>query len=327
VSVSAQGLGDWVGNIGVSDQATGVPYTENMHQRIGSITKTFVGTLVLQLVDQGLLSLDDTVDQWFEGVTYGDQITVRMLLNMTSGIASYTEDADFWRTHVTEPERLWTQAELLAYGFEAPPLFDPGARFHYSNTNTIMLGIIIEAVTGEDLRVVLQEGVLDPLGLTHTSFPANTDVSIPETYAHGITRNPETGAIQDATNWNVSWAWAAGQMISTQEDLRVWARELAVGELLSPAMQAERLTWVAILPDVDFGYGLGVERFFGWLGHGGDLDGYNSESFYRPDLNAAILVFTNTDIRADGQQKLSSILFYEIAFLLNREYPLPPLSD
>lgn len=329
VSVTAEGLGEWVGNLGVADPTTGAVYTDETHHRIGSVTKTFIGTLVLQLAEQGLVDLDDTVDQWFEGVAYGDRITVRMLLNMSSGIANYTENEDMWHQHLVEPEKIWTPEELLAYGFEAPPLFDPGARYYYSNTNTIMLGLILEAATGQDVRSLLQTQILDPLGLTHTSFPADDDTSLPAPYAEGITRNVYTGEILDATNWNPSWGWTAGQMISTQEDMRVWVRALALGELLTPEMQAERLTWVPKIPDMDLdiGYGLGMERAFGWLGHGGHIDGYNTMVTYRPDLNAAMLVFLNSDTFPEGVQPPATAIFLELLMLLNREYPLPPASD
>ena len=329
VSVTAEGLGEWVGNLGVADPATGAVYTDQTHHRIASVTKTFNGTLVLQLVEQGLVDLDTTVDMWFEGVTYGDRITVRMLLNMSSGIANYTENDDFWHQHLADPERIWTPEELLAYGFGAPPLFEPGARYYYSNTNYIMLGLIIEAVTGQDVRSLMQERIFNPLGLTHTSFPADDDTSLPEPYAVGITRNVFTGELFDATNWNPTLGGAAGQIISTQADMRVWARVVAMGELLSPEMQAERLTVVPANPDldIDVGYGLGIERIFGWLGHGGHTDGYNTIVSYRPDLQAAIVVFLNSDTFPYDVQPPATQIFLDIALLLNREYPLPPASN
>lgn len=326
-SVQIPGVGEWVGNVGVSDDTTGARYSDTTFQRVGSITKTFIGTLILQLVDQGLLSLDDTADQWFEGVPNGDRITVRMLLNMSSGIVNYTDFDDFWLTLYANPEKVWTSEELLAYGFNAPPLFDPGARYYYDNTNTIMLGLILEDITGQDVRTLLQEQILDPLGLTHTSFPANEDTAIPEFHPRGMTRNLFTRELLDATSWNPSWAWAAGQMISTQADLAVWVRALATGELLSPELQAERLVLVDINPGLA-GYGLGIMNFVGWLGHQGDLPGYNSEAWYRPDLDATLLVFTNSDIKAESGLGPASAVFNEIAgAILNREYPLPTAEE
>lgn len=323
-NVRIPGVGEWAGNVGQADPSTGAPYANDTHQRVGSITKTFTATMILQLVDQELLSLDDTVDQWFDGVTYGDQITVRMLAQMTSGIASYTL-SDEWAQQVFDnPEKVWSPQEVVDYGIGLPPSFEPGTGWEYSNTNYVMLGLIIEAVTGQDIRTVLHEQILDPLGLSSTSFPAQDDDSLPAPYARGMTvqGQPEDEPV-DATNWNPSWAWTAGQMISTLDDIHVWGRVLGTGELLSPESQAQREEWVQIAPTAY--YGLGISDYSGWIGHNGELPGYNSDIWYRPDLDSTILVFTNSDID-NAVTTPSRAVFFGIVTIMNREYPLPPTS-
>jgi D-alanyl-D-alanine carboxypeptidase len=287
------------------------------------------GTMILQLVDQGLLSLDDTIDQWFEGVTYGDRITVRMLGNMTSGIASYTLDADWQAQFFSEPERVWEPQELVDYGTGLTPSFEPGMGWEYSNTNTVMLGVIIEAVTGQDIRAVLQEQILDPLGLVHTSFPAQTDDAIPAPYARGRTEQGQPdGQSADSTNWNPSWGWTAGQMISTFDDLRIWGHALGTGELLSPEMHAEQLTWVTLPPNTpERAYGFAIHIFQGWLGHDGELPGYNTSVNYRPDIDATVIVVANSDIPDANGVSPTAAIYGPIFAILNREYPLPPAEE
>lgn len=159
---------------GIADPATGAPMTTDMFQRVGSITKPFTGTLLMQLAADEELSLDDPISMYVAGVTNGDDITLRMLADMTSGVASYTLDDAWQATFFGEPEKVWTPDELLAIGLALEPLFEPGTSFDYSNTNTILLGKVIEQVSGEPYQDVLQDRILTPLGLTGTWFPAGS---------------------------------------------------------------------------------------------------------------------------------------------------------
>lgn len=315
-------VGEWLGTIGVADSTTGMPYYLDTHHRIGSVNKTMTATLILQLADQGLLSLDDTIDQWFDGVTYGDQITVRMLANMTSGIGNFTLNPAWQEAFFGDTDRVFDPHEIVAYGTEMEPSFEPGAGWEYSNTNYVMLGLIVEAVTGQDIRDVYREFIFEPLGLDETSFPEPDDASLPEPYARGVTWQGLPPEIRDATNWNPSWGFTAGQMISTADDLRVWARALATGELLSPEMQAERLTWVPIVPEVpELGYGLGIIHEFGWLGHDGTVFGYDTVMSYRPDIDLSLVVLANSDIPTEELMWPAHSVSAGIVTIINREYP------
>jgi D-alanyl-D-alanine carboxypeptidase len=136
--------GTWVSTLGVADRTSQEPMRADMHHRIGSVTKTFTATLLLRAAAEGRLSLDDTLDQYVKGVPNGDEITLRQMSNMSSGIASYTEDDQFVNEFLADPERVWTPEELARIGIEDSPLFDPGKGWHYSNTNYVLLGLVLE---------------------------------------------------------------------------------------------------------------------------------------------------------------------------------------
>jgi D-alanyl-D-alanine carboxypeptidase len=281
--------------------------TPDVHQRIGSVTKTFTGTLLLQAAADGLLSLDDTIDQYIEDVPNGDSITLRQMADMTSGIASYTEDEQWQNEVFSDPERVWRPEELAQVGIEDSPLFDPGTEWHYSNTNTVLLGFVLEQVTGQLISELYRARIIEPLGLQGTVFP-DADPSIPDPHAQGYTLQGQSsgGEPVDATNWNPSWAWTAGAMISTVEDLLVYGRALgSTGEgLLPPEQQAERLdSFLSDLPPLsqpplngELGYGIGLGNDHGWIGHNGELPGYNTYLFYHPELDATVAVAVNSDI-------------------------------
>ncbi len=301
------GEGEWSNVVGVSDIETGEPMHFDQHVRIGSITKTMTTTLIMQLADEGLLSMDDTVDMYFDDVPNGDTITIFDLSSLTSGIASYTVDPDFQEVLFTDPEYEWDPMELVDIGIrntaagcpnDPDACFPAGESWYYSNTNVVMLGLIIEQVTGRSYGEVFAEGILEPLNLEHTIHPVNADM--PEPLAHGYTLQgvPDgSDERQDATFWNPSWSFAVGDAISTFDDLHTWARALGSGALISPEMQELRQTKVTVGPNTEErAYAVGMGYSHGWWGHGGELPGYNSVAYYRPDIDAVFVVITNADL-------------------------------
>ena len=298
--------GTWVGTLGVANKASGKPMRAEMHHRIGSVTKTFTATLLLQAAARGQLSLDDTIGQYVEGIPNGDEITLRQMADMSSGITSYTLDEQFQEDLFADPEAVWTPEELAQIGIEDSPEFDPGDGWEYSNTNYVLLGMVLERVTGKPIGKLYRKGIIEPLGLRETSFP-NASPAIPKPYARGYTLQGQSGGEPaDATNWNPSWGWSAGGMISTADDLLVYGRALGVGKglrtknaLLPRERQAERLTsFLYGLPPntADRAYGLGLVDQRGWLGHTGELPGYNTTLYYHPELRATAVVEVNSDI-------------------------------
>ncbi|GAA2364305.1 serine hydrolase domain-containing protein [Nonomuraea africana] len=299
VGLSAPGKGAYVRAFGVADKATGAAMSPDMYLRIGSETKTFTVTALLQLVDQGKVGLDDPIATYVDGVPNGDRITLRDLAGMRSGLFNYSDDEGFSKALTADPERSFTPQQLLAYSFKHPVQFQPGEEFQYSNTNIVLVGLVVEQAGGLPLHDFIQKNVLEPAGLSHTVFP--TDATFPNPHANGYTNQTASGSVEDATDWNPSWGWAAGAMISNLQDLRTWARVLATGTLLAPKTQAERLRTVPTsIPGA--GYGLGIFNVQGWIGHNGSLPGYQSLTVYLPEEQATLVVLVNTDIVHDGKE-------------------------
>ncbi|MFB6820353.1 serine hydrolase domain-containing protein [Streptomyces virginiae] len=320
VSVSAPGKGDYIRSFGVADKATGAPMTPNLNMRIGSVTKTFTVTALLELVDEGKVGLDDPIGKYVDGVPNGDRITLRELAGMRSGLFNYSADEGFYKAFTSNPDRPFTPQELLAYSFEHPVLFEPNAKFYYCNTNLILLGLVVEKVSGVPLDTFVDREVVEPAGLKHTLFP--TGPEFPAPHAQGYTDQTASGKVETSTDWNPSWAWAAGAMISDLSDLRSWAKTLATGTLLTPATQAQRLDVVDALPGT--GYGLGIFDVQGWIGHNGSLPGYGSLVLYLPEAKATLVVLLNTDIGYQGQEP-STLVGEAITEIVtpDRVYTLP----
>jgi len=291
--------GRYVRAFGVADKATGAPMQSDFYSRIGSVTKTFTVTGVLQLADAGKLTLDDPIAKYVDGVPEGDKITLRDLARMQSGLVSYSATDGFQKEFFADPKGDFTPRELLDWAFARPNTFPPGAGFEYCNTNTILLGLVVEKVSGHPLHDYIHDQIATPLGLSHTIFPV--DNAFPQPHAQGYTVQTADGKEAVATDWNPSWGWAAGAMISTLDDMHTWAKALATGTLLSPAMQQQRLQTVGSpgLPPQD-GYGLGIFNLGGWIGHNGSLPGYQTVAVFLPEAQTTMVIFVNTDIEAPG---------------------------
>ncbi|MEU6226559.1 serine hydrolase domain-containing protein [Streptomyces sp. NPDC047042] len=293
------GKGSYVRATGVADTATRRPMTTDGYVRIGSETKTFTVTALLELVDDHRIRLDDPISRHVPGVPNGRHITLRHLAEMRSGLFPYTSDPDFVHDLLSDPQRYFTPREVLAYGFKHENTFAPGTEFQYSNTNLVLLGLVIEKVSGQRLADFIEERVLQPARLHHTLFPQGPE--FPEPHPRGYTNQTLSGAVADATDWNPSWAWAAGAMISDLRDLRRWADIVATGTLLTPQTQAERLkTLPTGLPGLS--YGLGIFRTGGWIGHNGSIPGYQTVTVHLPSQKATLVIMINTDIPSEGQE-------------------------
>ncbi|WP_371495039.1 beta-lactamase family protein [Kitasatospora sp. NBC_00374] len=293
------GKGSYVRATGVADTVTRRPMTTDVFTRIGSETKTFTVTALLELVDDRRIGLDDPISKYIDGVPCGDRITLRQLAGMRSGLFPYTADPDFVRALEGDPSRSFTPQEVLAYGFRHDNTFGPGEMFQYSNTNLVLLGLVVEKVSGLGLADFIHRRVLRPAHLRHTLLPRGAE--FPEPHAHGYTDQTLGGEVADTTDWNPSWAWAAGAMISDLRDLRRWAEVVATGTLLSPETQRERLE---VLPTgfPGTGYGLGVFETGGWIGHNGSIPGYETVAVHLPSQRATLVIMINTDVFAQGQE-------------------------
>lgn len=296
------GKGSYVRATGIADKASGAPMNTNVFVRIGSETKTFTVTALLELVDDGRLGLDDPISDYVHHVPNGSRITLRHLAEMRSGLFPYTDDADFQHDLLSDPKRAFTPQQVLAYGFKHKNTFAPGTQFQYSNTNLTLLGLVIERVSGHRLADFLEKRVLRPAHLSDTLLPNRSE--FPQPHPRGYTNQTLSGEVADSTDWNPSWAWAAGGMISDLHDLHRWARIVATGTLLRPQTQAQRLK---TLPTGHPGtsYGLGIFDSGGWIGHNGSIPGYETVTVYLPSQRATLVLMINTDITYQGQETSS----------------------
>ena len=288
---------DYERAFGDADPKTDADMRTTLRMRIGSETKTFTATAVLELVDDHRVGLDDPISEYVSGVPDGDHITLRQLAGMRSGLFPYTSDPGFIKALQADPFKPYTPEQLLAFGFKHPNVFPPGTATQYSNTNYILLGLVVEKVSHMSLADFLRARVIEPSCLRHTLFPRGSE--FPKPHAHGFTNQTPTGQIVDATGWNTSSAWAAGAMISDLRDLRAWARDVATGSLLTPETQAERTEFLPT-PLPSLRYGLGLFDVNGWIGHDGSIPGYQSLTIYLPEHRATLVVLVNTDVPYQG---------------------------
>ena len=260
---------------------------------VGSVTKMFIATVVLQLVAEHRLRLSDTVEQWLPGqVPAGDVITLRELLEHRSGLANYTSSPDFFPpifAGTIPPAHRWSPAELLALANAQPPAFAPGTQYGYSNTNYVVLGLIVEAATHQRIQTVLRRRILEPLHLRATYLPTATGIRGP--HADGYLGFPSpafppAGANRaDATGLSPTGAWTAGGLVSTAADLGRFLHALLSGELL-PRPQLAAMKQLRPAPPLD-GYGLGLAGVPSpcgrQLGHDGEYPGYDTHAWGSPD--------------------------------------------
>ncbi|WP_438290656.1 serine hydrolase domain-containing protein [Streptomyces sp. HUAS TT7] len=288
--------GEWVGNAGVRKLGEAAKPPTDGHFRIGSITKTFTATLVLRLVAEGKIGLDTPADDYLPEFGLDRQITVRMLLQHTSGLFSFTgeiyDDGTIVQGGVPGVGKEWTghqfrtyrPEELVRPALSKPARFEPGTDWSYSNTNYVLARLLIERVTGRSCAEEMQRLVLGPLGLTGTVLPGDSP-DIPEPHAHGYYGYEDAGQwkVVDTTCFNPSWISAAGDMISTSKDLHTFFSALMSGRLLPAPLLAEMCT-----PHPKMGYGLGVfvEETDGGgtiLQHNGAFWGWAALMYSTPD--------------------------------------------
>jgi D-alanyl-D-alanine carboxypeptidase len=291
VGVWLPAQGAYVQTYGVGNRETGDPPSVDDHFRIASITKTFVATVLLQLVDEGALALDTPLSQFALDFPQSATATLADLLGMTSGIFDYTHDEAFIARYDADPLLPFTPDDALAIARRFPPLFAPGTDISYSDTNTVIAGKIAELATGTSIEQLVRARIRSPLGLRETSFP--TDPTMPEPVLHGYAQPEATSSITDVTRSNPNVGWAAGAMVSTLQDLYVWSRALANGSLLSGAMQEERLRTRPLHPDQPVRYGLGIADLDGFLGHNGGIAGYSTMMLHDPAIDATVIAAAN----------------------------------
>jgi D-alanyl-D-alanine carboxypeptidase len=289
----------WTGTSGTAGPETDAAPAATDFTRVGSITKTITGTVLLQLVEEGLISLDDPVSKYVPDAPNGTA-TIRQVADMTSGIPSYSTDQGWQDQFFGDSAYVFTPQELLDYAKELPVSFTPGDGWEYSNTNYVIFGMIIEQLTGQPIADVFQERIFGPLGMDSTSFPAGS-AALPSPHLAGITEQGQPdGEIAVATDWSPSGAFTAGEVISTLDDLEKWGHALFTGEgILTPEMQQVRRDSILTSPPPNTataGYGIALGNRNGWWGHTGEIPGYNTALFHNYESETTIIVVVNSDI-------------------------------
>lgn len=296
--------------VGTGDLTTGAPVDPAGRFRVGSVNKTFTAVLVLQLVAEHRVDLDAPAAGYLpDGVLPADSpITVRELLDHTSGLYDYTNDllaGDTVTGYENFRYRTYDPADLVASSLAHGQDFAPGSRYEYSNTNFVVLGMLVEHLTGRTYPQALDERVLRPLHLTGTSFVVPT-TTIAGPHAVGyLTEDDRTKPLFDATDQTGSWIWTAGALISDAADLNRYLRALATGELLPPEQLAEMEDFTAVDSTGTSLYGLGLREYklscgIDVIGHDGIVEGYQTYAYSTVDgtrqLTVSADASNNTDV-------------------------------
>ena len=265
--------------------------------RIGSVTKSFTAAVALQLVGEGRLALDDTVEHWLPGLLAEKNPTIRELLNHTSGLFDYTDDPRFFERLLEHPKAVWTPRRMVRIATAHGPNFAPGSRWWYSNTAYIVLGMVIEAATRHSVATEISKRILAPLRLRSTSF--DTSPRIAGTYAHGYAFL-EGGLRRDMSIFSPSAPWAAGAIVSTADDVASFYRALLGGRLLRPHLLHAMRTTVPIPLDPRHGRsGLGlfaIQSPCGRIwGHDGQFAGYHTLAWSSRHAKRQVVVMVNAD--------------------------------
>jgi D-alanyl-D-alanine carboxypeptidase len=288
---------------GTRDLTTHEPMHGDEHFKIASLTKTYTAALVLQLVQEGMLQVSDNVEQWLPGVVpNGEHITVHMLLNHTSGLADFDSDPKYLKPYLSgDLGYYWSPRQLIDMAVAHDPLFPPGHTTHeaYSNTDYVLLGLIIEEITGKPLDVAMQQRLLEPLQLTDTTFP--TEPGLPAPYAHGY-MVIGSGGPADVSGLSPSMSPASGAIIATAADTADFYRALLRGNVVDQAELAAMKQTIWGGPHVDIPgqrYGYGLESFptpcgTAW-GHNGVIPGYMTYIYSSEDGDRQAVLMINHD--------------------------------
>ncbi|WP_369635389.1 serine hydrolase domain-containing protein [Nocardia sp. JMUB6875] len=293
---------------GAGDTATGAPIADGSRVRIGSNTKTFVATVILQLVAEGKVDLEAPIERYLPNVVRGNgndgnRVTVHQLLQHTSGLPDYLASGDPELTAKPDTPQLkadldeirWAHyepADLVRIAMSMPPQFEPGARSVYTNTNYILLGMLIEQVTGRSAEAEISARILEPLGLRDTYFPDARETGIRGPHPRGY--QVENGKRIDVTDLDPSWGGTAGAMVATPSDLNRFFTAMLDGKLLPAAQLAQMKQTVPFDREPDAGYGLGLIRHpvscgaEVW-GHGGSIPGFGTRNAVAADGTAVVV--------------------------------------
>ncbi|EJR97964.1 D-alanyl-D-alanine carboxypeptidase [Bacillus sp. MYb56] len=316
---TSEGGKTWSYAAGVANLSSKKPMKTDFRFRIGSVTKTFTATVVLQLAEENSLNLDDSIEKWLPGVIHGNgyddkQITIQQLLNHTSGIAEYTRSKGF---NLMDTKKSYRAEELVKMGISMPPDFTPGKSWSYSNTGYVLLGILIETVTGNSYAEEIENRIIEPLELSNTFLPGNSSVIPGTKHARGYIQLDGASEPKDVTYYNPSMGSSAGDMISTADDLNKFFSYLLGGKLLKEQQLKQMLTTVPTGEAALGRYGLGIYETklpngVSIWGHGGSIPGF--VTFAGGTLGGKHTLAVNLNsLNADSPDPFKNILLAEFS--------------
>ena len=314
---------DTIVNKGLGVSQEGVPATPDMNFRPGSMSIPMMTTLALQLQEQGKLSLDDTLSKWYPDYPNADKVTLREIASVTSGYPDYIqENPPFQAAQLAEPFRHWTDDELLEYAFALPVVCDPGTCFHYAHTNFILLGNVIQKVTGKTIAQLLQQKYLNPLGLTQTKITKEPAIPAPALHAF----DSERGVYEESTGWSPSWGLGDGLiMTSTLRDMTTLIKAVGSGKLLSKdsvAQQTKNYSQGLEGAPSAAGYGLGIAVGGNWVLQNPVFNGYQGIAAYLKTNGLSIVVDNTTGPNAAAGKSIATDIFKALAAYLAPNEPL-----
>lgn len=299
----------------------GVSATTKGHFRIANVTESFTTSLLLQFVDQGLVTLDDPIAKWFPDLPGAQQVTLGMLARSVSGYADFVTYDRFVKQYKKNPFRRWKVPELIELAFERPALFAPGTSWAFSDTNFLLLGEVLRRVGGEPLNRLLRARILDPLGLDETGMRVRPRIPAPVIHSY----TSERGRYEDATGWSPSWFPGMGNMFSTLGDMGRWANALGAGSVVSPASHAlqfgpQNVGLGPLTGDTHYAMGSFVRN--GWIVNNPQVLGYNGVVSYSLAKKTAVVVFTTQGPKGDPLVAYASAIADGVAKLVDPEHPL-----
>jgi D-alanyl-D-alanine carboxypeptidase len=308
--------GSFIRAFGDADLENKVPLAPADHFRIGSNTKTFVISVLLQLVGEKKLSLDDPLSRFSLGVTIpnADGITVRELCNMRSGLFEGYDTPQFAQLNWKVPKD-FNPRMLVGWAMQQKPYFAPGTAFHYTNTNYLLIGMIIEAITKDSVGNQIRKRLLEPFGLTQTFYPETE--AMPAPWVHGYHLDKQ-GNWEDISNTiPVAFMGSAGAMISDMNDIRRWIELYATGKTCGARTYQDLINCIPFLGNTSFG--LGMTCSAGWYGYTGALPGYNTADYYSPATGITILAWINYQAK-EPVEGVASVMFRDIARILTPDH-------
>jgi D-alanyl-D-alanine carboxypeptidase len=299
------------------ESMNGIPATPDMHFRIGAVSIAYMGSILLQLADEGVVSLDDPVGKWLPDLPKADEVTLAMLINGTAGYPDFVPMKSFQDAFYGDVFRQWTPEELIETAFQDELKFPPGTDWNYAHTNFVILGLALEKAAGKPFGTLMRERIMAPFGLDQTANPDTPAVTAPVLHSYTTERGP----YEEATSWNPSWTLARGAVMTSDiRDVLKSARAIGTGQGLKPAsfqaMLEPRTAGMQIWTDQRY-YGLGIVVVNGWLAQNPTFHGYSGVMAYLPEKDLAVAICATTQADAEPDTNFSDLIFRKLTTILS----------